>query len=227
MRIVDLSHEVRTGMPQRFPGPVPSIFDHSIRSSPYYTAVDDSSIIQHHLGTHVDSPRHYNPQSGPAVHQIPLEQLITEAVVIDLRNLKPLTEVSVADLEQALAKAGESIRPKDGVILHVGMGPKYHTWTTTDWRETEYGRAPYLGEDAVRWLLEKQISILAIDALAPDWAEARRPVHEILLRDNKIPIVENLCNLERLTKARVLFIALPPKMVGAAGYPIRAVAIER
>jgi arylformamidase len=226
VRIIDLSHEVYSGMPQRFPGPIPSIFDHSIRSSAHYTAVDDSSVLQHHLGTHMDAPRHYNPKKGAAVHQVPLERLITPAVVINLTHLKPLSEVGIKDLEEALGKAGEAVRPNDGVLLYVGMGPKYHTWTSGDWRESEYGRAPYLGEDAVRWLLSKHISILAIDALAPDWAEDRRPVHEILLRDNGIPIIENLCNLDKLERSRVLFVALPPKIVGAAGYPVRAVAIE-
>jgi kynurenine formamidase len=76
-----------------------------------------------------------------------------------------------------------------------------------------------------RWLLGKQISVLGIDAIAPD-APADRPARRILLREHGIPIIENLCNLEKLTRPRVLLIALPPKVVGAGGIPVRAVAIE-
>jgi len=226
MRMVDLSHEIRTGMPQRFAGPIPTIFDIEFRGSQHYQAVDDACILQHHLGTHIDSPRHYNPAQGMAVHQLPLEKLITHAVVLDLTQKAPLTEISVRDLEGALAKTNERINPGDGVLIHVGMDAKYDTWQAGNWRNAEYIKAPYLGDAAVQWLLAKQIAILGLDALAPDVGEDYRPVHQVLLRDHGIPIIENLCNLDKLTKSKILLVALPPKIVGAGGFPVRAVAIE-
>jgi kynurenine formamidase len=226
MRIIDLSQEIYNGMPQRFfAGPVPCVFDNGTRSTPYYQAVDDCCILQNHLGTHVDAPRHYNPQDGMMVHQIPLERLVTRAVVLDLRHKPARSEISVADLEQAVTSAKEDIGHAEGILLHVGMGKKYRTWTNQQWWESEYGQPPYLGEEGVRWLLGKQISILGIDAIAPD-APEDRPAHRILLREHNIPIIENLCNLEKLSRSRILLIALPPKVVGAGGFPVRAVAIE-
>src|SRR5215467_9859312 len=104
MRIIDLSQEIYSGMPQRFfAGPVPSVFDNGIRSTPDYQAVDDCCILQNHLGTHVDAPRHYNPREGLAMHQVPLEHFVTQAVVLDLRHKNPRSEITVADLEQAMA----------------------------------------------------------------------------------------------------------------------------
>ena len=226
MRIVDLSQEIYSGMPQRFfAGPVPCVFDNGIRSTPDYQAVDDCCILQNHLGTHVDAPRHYNPRDGLAMHQVPLEHFVTQAVVLDLRHKNPRSEITIADLEQAMARANEHIAPAEGVLLHVGMGNKYRTWTTERWWESEYGQPPYLDEEGVRWLLDKQIGILGIDAIAPD-APADRPAHRILLREHGVPIIENLCNLESLSRPRVLLIALPPKVVGAGGFPVRAVAVE-
>jgi kynurenine formamidase len=226
MRIIDLSQEIYNGMPQRFfAGPVPSVFDSDTRRTSDYQAVDDCCVLQNHLGTHVDAPRHYDPQTGLAMHQIPLEHFVTHAVVLDLRHKSARSEITVADLEQAMTSANENVGPSEGVLLHVGMGKKYRTWTNEQWWESEYGQAPYLGEEGVQWLLGKRISILGIDAIAPD-APGDRPAHRILLRDHKIPIIENLCNLEKLSRPRVLLIALPPKVVGASGFPVRAVAIE-
>ena len=159
------------------------------------------------------------------MHQIPLEHFVTQTVVLDLRHKTPRSEITIGDLEHAVRSANEILRPAEGVVLHVGMGDKYRTWTTEQWWESEYGQPPYLGEDGVRWLLGKQISILGIDAIAPD-DPMDRPAHRILLREHGIPIIENLCNLEKLSLPRVLFIAAPPKVVGAGGFPVRAIAIE-
>jgi kynurenine formamidase len=228
MRIVDLSHEIHTGMRQVFAGgPIPSIFDYSFRNYKNFQAVSDTSILPNHLGTHVDAPRHYNPKAGKAIHELPLEQLITETVVVDLTGKKNRSAITAEDLERALAETGETINPGDGVIVHVGGGPKYRTWQGENWRDSEYATTPYLSADAVDWLLAKKIGVLGIDALAPDWEEETRPCHEVLLRDNNIPIIENLCNLEQLSRARITLIALPPKVVGATGFPVRAVALEQ
>ncbi|HEX9532199.1 MAG TPA: cyclase family protein [bacterium] len=227
MRIVDLSHEVYNGMQQIFAGPIPSIFDNNVRIFENFQAVSDACVLQNHLGTHIDAPRHYNPKGGRAVHEVPLEQLITETVVLDLTAKPGRSAITADDLDRALRKTGETIHEGDGVIIHVGGGAKYRTWQGQNWRDSEYANTPYLSEDAVQWLLARKISILGIDALAPDWEEGYRPAHQILLRDNNIPIIENLCNLDQLSRPRITFIALPPKVVGASGFLVRAVAIEK
>ncbi len=226
MKIVDLSHNVRTGMTQRFAGPIPSIFDLDLRVGKEYEAIDDCCVLQNHLGTHIDAPRHYNPRHGMAVHEVPLERLITPAVVLNLTHKERLSSITVEDLQAALQAAQEDIRPNDAVLLHTGMAAHYDTWDSERWEESEYAKYPSISEGAVRWLLSKQIALIGVDTLAPDRSKDSRPTHQILLRDNNIPIIENLCNLDRLTKSRVLFIALPPKIVGASGFLVRAVAIE-
>jgi kynurenine formamidase len=64
------------------------------------------------------------------MHQIPLEDFVTQAVVLDLRHKVPRSEITPGDLELAVASASENLRPAEGVVLHVGMGEKYRTWTT-------------------------------------------------------------------------------------------------
>ena len=50
MKIIDLSHNVRSGMTQRFAGPIPTIFDHDVRKGKEYEAIDDCCVLQNHLG---------------------------------------------------------------------------------------------------------------------------------------------------------------------------------
>ena len=68
--------------------------------------------------------------------------------------------------------------------------------------------------------------MVGIDTLDPDLVPDRSYCHAILLADAGIPIVENLCNLDKIRSARVTFLALPLKIRGATGSPIRAIAIE-
>ena len=51
------------------------------------------------------------------------------------------------------------------------------------------------------------------------------PVHQILLAAG-IVIVEGLTNLDQLKQEQVTFIALPLKVEGGDGTPVRAIAIE-
>jgi arylformamidase len=227
MKIIDLSHEVFNGMGQRFPGPIPTIFENRRWGSEHYQAMSDCSLLQHHIGTHIDAPKHYDPDHGLALHEIPLEQLITEAVLLDLTHKQPLSEITAVDLDYALRESSETIHPGDGVLIFTGMAEKYETWVSEVWESADYARYPWLGESAAEWLIEKEIAILGTDSLAPDLSPDYRPVHQMLLRDNGVPIIENLCNLDKISQGKFTFIALPPKIVGVSGYLVRAVALEK
>jgi kynurenine formamidase len=79
--------------------------------------------------------------------------------------------------------------------------------------------------EAAEYLLEKSIAALGVDSLSPDPPEALRthPIHPFVLK-KQVLILENLCNLEQLPDFFV-FLALPLKIRGGSGSPIRAVAV--
>ena len=54
--------------------------------------------------------------------------------------------------------------------------------------------------------------------------ESKFPVHQILLK-NDVLIIENICNLTQIDKKILKLIAIPLKLQGATGFPIRALAI--
>ncbi len=223
-RIIDLSQEIYEGMPS-FPGyPDVKIQEHGSVAGPMGASIGEyrwnavSIAITDHHGTHIDAPYHLNP-IGKKIHEMPAEQFVTEAVILDLTQRANL-EIGAADLEEALKKSGESIHKGDAVLLHTGWDKK---WDTAEYM----ARHPWLNEGAARWLLEKEIGIVGIDASDTDLGvPGRRYCHVILLAGAGIPIIENLRNLDGVSKSRVTFFALPLKIRGATGSPIRAIAIE-
>src|SRR4030067_2590096 len=101
-RIIDLSQDIYEGMPG-FPGyPEVKIQEHgSVSGSMGFTIGEYrwnavSIVMTDHHGTHVDAPYHLNPK-GKKIHEMPAEQFITEAVVLNLSRRTAL-EIGVGDL---------------------------------------------------------------------------------------------------------------------------------
>ena len=111
MRIVDLSRELYHRTPS-YPGQPPII--HGIWKT-HEEAFADSGNIQgnsvmffsmpDHGGTHIDAPRHFG-KSGTPIDKYPLENCIVQGICIDLRHIAPRAEITPADLEAAVKKAG-------------------------------------------------------------------------------------------------------------------------
>jgi kynurenine formamidase len=108
----------------------------------------------------------------------------------------------------------------------------------TDWSlrlaEPDYpARHPFLTLDAARWLIEREVSCVAMDTaglmdpridLTPGQRSDPEVVDELLLAAG-IPYVVGVTNLAALSGERFLFAALPMKLAGMDGAPVRAVAI--
>jgi kynurenine formamidase len=58
-----------------------------------------------HGGTHIDAPRHFG-KTGTPINEYPLENCIVPGICIDLRHIAPKAEITPADLEAAVKKAG-------------------------------------------------------------------------------------------------------------------------
>ena len=104
----------------------------------------------------------------------------------------------------------------------------------------EYYLHPYLSADGAMLLVDMGVSLVGIDALnvdptyygskdsdsvakdLPDEDSYGYPVHDILL-NNDILIVENLCNLDKISAANGVYSFLPLKLKDSDGSPVRAV----
>jgi len=167
-----------------------------------------------HAGTHMDAPLHFL-EDGATIDQWPLQKCIGPAIVIDLSFKAPDTLISVADLGDAAAQIGRGSR----VLLR------------TDWDEhaelADYRtHFPRISRELAQWLVDQGVWLVGVQTPSVASLNDRdelRDVHQILLR-GEIVIVECLMNLAQLPSA-VTFIALPLKVAGGDGSPVRAVAL--
>lgn len=196
-------------------------------------AIEEVRAITH-TGTHVDAPYHYGPTSGgrPArrIDEVPLEWCFAPGVVLDVRHKRPGGEITPADLEQALAQAGHTLRPLDIVLL----------WTGADERRgtPAYFEQPGLGRDGTLWLVERGVRVIGIDAYTIDRSFASMkadyqrtgdgrhvwPAHFAGLTAEYCQI-EKLSNLHQLPLTGFYVSCLPVKIAGASAGWCRAVGL--
>ena len=189
--------------------------------------------LAEHGGTHLDAPSHFH-EGGSTSERVPLDRLVAPAVVVDVRE--PCAKdadyaVSVADLERFEAAHG---RIPDGaaLLLATGFGARWPDrvrYLGTDERgagAVAKLHFPGLDPAAARWLVaERRIASVGLDTASIDPGQSKRfETHQILFAA-EIPAFENLAGLERLPPTGASLIALPMKIAGGSGGPLRAIAI--
>lgn len=217
-RVVDLTASIHSDMILWKTYPKPTL----LTWSKYEISGVNSEVIffSDHTGTHVDAPYHIDCE-GKKTDDFPVEKFILNAVLLNLTHKKAEEYITAQDIRRAEEMCGK-IREGDAVLLYTGWD-RY-----MDDPSYPYNN-PGLSKDGAEYLVAKRVSIVGIDADSVDnpleEKEGRLPAHETFLQRD-ILIVERLCNLGKLKKKRFKFIALPLKLQGASGSPIRAVAIE-
>jgi arylformamidase len=176
-----------------------------------------------HTATHMDAPLHF-VEGGASIDQVPLEMTMGEASVVDLSHVGENEGITRDDLQEN----GGHIRESDFVLLR------------TDWVEKMWGdeafwsKAPYLTEDGARWLAEKKPKAVGCD-FPQDYVIRRLTgkepeksefvVHNVFM-PRGILNIEYLANLKSIKGKRCKFMAIPLKLRGVEGSPVRAIAIE-
>ena len=184
-----------------------------------------------HGGTHLDAPIHFH-EGGRTNEQIPLEQLIAPSVVIDVSVRAASDRDYRATGEDVLAFEKTHGRIARGTIVLLRTGWSRH-WpnvkaylgddTPGDASKLSF---PSFGADAARLLVEeREVAVLGVDTASIDYGRSSDfMVHRIAAARN-VPGLENLTNLDRLPPTGALVIALPMKIEGGSGGPLRAVAL--
>ena len=160
--------------------------------------------------------------------------LITRGVLIDVAGLKGVDmlpdtyEITVQDLQQALARQSVSLQPGDAVIIHTGWG---RLWAKDNARFMK--SCPGIGVGAAEWLVKQDPMLVGSDNFpvevspSPD-PQVSLPIHQIMLVINGIHLLENL-KLDELVSKRVYefaFVIQPLKMKGATGSTVAPIAIR-
>jgi kynurenine formamidase len=197
----------------------------------YYTA--NTFCTAEHGGTHIDAPIHF-AEGKPTVDQIPLERLIGPAVLVDVSEqcaAEADYQVTVSDFEEWEAEHG-SLPDGAIVLLRTGFGaywPDRVRYMGTDERGPEAVAElhfPGLDPEAARWLVtNRRIDSIGLDTPSIDYGQSTHFESHQVLFAAEIPAFENLANLDQLPPTGFLVIALPMKIAGGSGGPLRIVAV--
>jgi kynurenine formamidase len=198
----------------------------------YYYAANNFAGAEHG-GTHIDAPVHF-ARGHMTVDRIPLTSLIAPAIVIDVTQASTQRsdyQASVDDLTRFEQQHG---RIPDGSIVLIKTGfasrwPNAEAYLGT----AERGDAaaaklhfPGLHPDAARWILaNRNVKAVGIDTASIDFGQSTLFETHRALYARDVPAFENLASLDRLPPTGATIIALPMKIGGGSGAPLRAVAV--
>lgn len=160
--------------------------------------------------------------------------IVTRGVLIDVAAFKTVDmlpdtyEISVQDLQGAVARQGLRLQRGDAVLVHTGWGK---LWGKDNAR---YARTnPGIGVAASEWLATQGPILVGSDtgpvevSPNPD-RELSLPAHQIMLVVNGIHLLENL-KLDELAGKSVrefAFIVQPLKIQGGTGSTVAPIAIR-
>jgi kynurenine formamidase len=207
------------------------VFDGVTPEGFYYTA--NNFFAAEHGGTHLDAPVHF-ARGAQTVDQIPLDRFIGPAVVVDVvaqADRDRDYQVTVDDLLRVEQDQGEI--PRDAILLiRTGFSrrwPDAARYLGTAERGPAAVRNlhfPGLHPDAARWLVANRPGkAVGIDTASIDYGQSTQYESHRALFERNIPVFENLTALERLPPRGARIVALPMKIAGGSGAPLRVVAI--
>ncbi|MDY6817766.1 MAG: cyclase family protein [Halobacteriales archaeon] len=202
----------------------------SFQSTPLKTLADNgvriSNFSQHtHTGTHTDAPAHFI-DDGRTIEEVPLDRLTGEATVIDLRAYRgELITPAILETEAQSLTAGDR-----AVFVTGDVDTHFHQVKDPD-LVTLFEEASAFSVEAAEWIADREPAMIANDFVteASDLAidkpyHPERPGHKAILGAD-IPIVEYLCNVDRIADAGTIELScLPLPLSGLEAAPTRAIA---
>jgi kynurenine formamidase len=195
----------------------------------FYSA--NSFCAPEHGGTHLDAPIHFS-RSGRTADQIPVRQLLAPAVVIDVRGKTrndPDYRLTVADVRDWESRHGP-IPPGAIVLLRTGWGtrwPDRKAYLGDDTPgDASHLHFPSYGKDAAEYLVgDRRVGAIGVDTASIDYGASRDFIVHQIAAAAQVPGLENVARLEELPEFGAWVIALPMKIAGGSGGPLRVVAL--
>lgn len=208
---------------------------------------EDTVVMPLHIGTHIDALCHawcddrlYNGFPGHGTRSTSgalrcgvdkVGPIVTRGVLLDVVRLRgaplpPRASIGRTELVRAAEAASVAIEPGDAVLVRTG------------WQEARAGlpdvsfdEEPGIDVEAALWLAEAGVALVGADNFAiealPFPPGTVFPVHQRLIRDFGIPLLEGLVlqPLAQQGRGAFLFAAAPLPVVGGTGSPLAPVAV--
>ena len=232
--IVDLSHAYDVDAifwPTAEPFKLEKVADGMTPGGYYYAA--NNFFTSEHGGTHIDAPVHF-AEGRQTVDEIPLERLVGSAVVIDVADRAEANadyQVSTDDFSRWETEHGQ-IPAGAIVLLRTGFASRWPDAArylgTAERGEPAVAQLhfPGLHPDAARWIVaNRAIHAIGIDTASIDYGQSTLYESHRVLYEQDIPAFENVAALDRLPATGATVVALPMKIKGGSGAPLRIIAI--
>lgn len=215
-----------------------------------HSSSNEMIVMSTHAGTHIDALCHvsehgklYNGEEASEAQRgirlfktlgaETIDTIFRRGVLLDVAaykgvaELEPAYEITEEDLVGTMTAQGVQIQEGDIILIRTGWGK---WWDQASRYLGGHVGAPGPGVKAGEWLAKWKPFCVGSDTSAFEVMNHENitlEVHMILIARNGISIIENLF-LEELGQARTYqfaFIALPIRIVGATGSPIRPIAL--
>lgn len=205
--------------------------NNGVTAKGYYYAANRFATAEHG-GTHLDAPIHF-AEGRDTAEQIDLRRLVGEAAVIDVTKqceVNPDYLIGVAELREWEEKHNRQLT---NVIVLLRTGWSRHWPDRLKYLGTEARgpeaiaqlHFPGLAPEAAQWLVEhRQIQAIGIDTASIDYGQSSLFEAHVTLCKHNVPIFENVTNLDQLPAEKAQVVALPMKIAGGSGGPLRIVA---
>jgi kynurenine formamidase len=182
-------------------------------------AIEEFTRLGTHSVTHVDAPWHYNStiqgKKAATIDELPLEWFFGDGVVLDMIGKADGERIEDGDVEAALSDIGYTIKPLDIVLLRTG-------------RDAFYGQPDYIlrgcavSPGATRWLYERGVRVMGIDAWGWDGPLDRQAKEALTRREPGVFWAAHQCNLPYSQIERLVNLgALPPSGFKVACFPLK------
>lgn len=200
-KIFDISMALNAQTPE-WPGDVPFNYRLSVTKEQSGSVNIGKLSTSTHMGTHIDAPFHYD-ENGLKVEDLPLDIYLTTAQVVDVSGTDKVTLKDLPEIETGVK----------AVLLH-----------TASWQDrSEFPSAwPQFDAAIAEWMADKGIRLLGVDVPSVDPQTSKDlPMHQAMNRAQRF-ILEGIV-LDGVPEGVYQLAALPLKITGADGSPVRAV----
>jgi kynurenine formamidase len=184
-----------------------------------------------HVGTHLDAPFHF-AEGKWTTEKIPLAQTIGPGVIIDVRQSTEADRdylLRVGDLQAWEKRYGRI--PKGAIVLmHSGWGKYWgerkRYFGTDAPGDTENLHFPGFSKEAAEFLVKQRgVKAVGLDTPSIDHGPSRDFIAHQIFGAANVPIFENVAAVDRLPPKGATIYAIPMKIKGGSGAPLRIFAV--
>ena len=198
----------------------------------YYYAANNFSTSEHG-GTHLDAPIHF-AEGAPSTDEIPLDRLVGPGVVVDVTAACAANadyQIGIEHVARWEASSGQTVDEKivlfrTGYANHWPDAKRYLGTAERGAQAVPKLHFPGLHPELAAWLVaERNVKAVGIDTASIDFGQSTLyETHQLLFKAG-IPAFENVADMSGLPASGFSVVALPMKIGGGSGGPLRIIAI--